>query len=194
MALYAARWERSLKVSTALFVGLTAAGAAVTIFVARHAETPEEGLAGLFFAGMPVFIVATAVLAWALAPTGFEIETALIRVERPLLPIEIPLREVREVELLAPGALAGAIRLLGTSGAFGHYGRFRSRSLGKFRMYATRGDGLVRVTTERDTFVLAPEPAEPFVEEVLSRAPKARRVKPGSRFASRPPGARSPRA
>lgn len=184
MALYAARWERSLKVSTGLFVALTAGGAAVTAFVARHPETPDAGLAGLFFAAMPLFIVATAVLAWALAPSGFEIEAALIRVERPLLPIEIPLREVREVEVLAPGALGGAIRLLGTSGAFGHYGRFRSRTLGKFRMYATRGDGLVRVTTERDTFVLSPEPLEPFVEEVLSRAAKARRVVPGSRFAA----------
>ncbi|GAO02080.1 PH domain-containing protein [Anaeromyxobacter sp. PSR-1] len=184
MALYAARWERSLKVSTALFVGLSAAGAAVTAFAARRPETPDVGLPALLFAALPVFIVATAVAVWALAPSGFEIEAALIRVERPLLPIEIPLREVREVELLAPGALAGAIRLLGTSGAFGHYGRFRSRSLGKFRMYATRGDGLVRVTTDRDTFVLSPDPAEPFVEEVLSRAARARRVKPGSRFAS----------
>jgi hypothetical protein len=184
MALYAARWERSLKVSTGLFVGLTTAGAAVTAFVARRPETPDVGLPALFFAALPALILATAVAAWALAPTGFEIETTLIRVERPVLPVEIPLREVREVELLAPGALAGAIRLLGTSGAFGHYGRFRSGTLGKFRMYATRSDGLVRVTTERDTFVLAPEPAEPFVEEVLSRAPRARRVKPGSRFAS----------
>jgi hypothetical protein len=125
--------------------------------------------------GPPALFALVLLLAWAFAPRGFAIGRAFVRIERVLFPIELPLREVREAGMLPAEHLCGTVRVLGTSGAFGHYGRFRSRSLGDFRMYATRCQDLVRLVTDRGTFVLSPDPVERFVGEVLALAPSARR-------------------
>jgi Bacterial PH domain len=171
MTRYAAPWDRKLKLSTTLFV-LVLAG--VGGWILSQGTGPEpEALPGPLPA-VPIVVGAIAVLAWALAPRGFSVESGRIRVERLLWPIEIPLREVRSAEVLSDGALGATVRLMGAGGAFGYYGRFWSRRLGHYRLYATRLSGLVRLVTPRGTFVLSPDPAGRFVEEVLARAPSAR--------------------
>jgi hypothetical protein len=169
MARYAAPWDRKLGLSTALFV-LLLGGIAAWIL---SQGVGEEGLPGPLLA-VPVLLGAIAVLAWALAPRRFAVEIGRVRVERLLWPIEIPLRDVRSVDALPDDALGGSIRVLGAGGAFGYYGRFWSRRLGPFRLYATRCTGLVRLVTARGTFLLSPEPAARFVEDVLAHAPAAR--------------------
>lgn len=171
MARYTSPWDRSLKVSTALMVVVLVGAGAVMLLRSQGSDHPELARV-LILAVVPFPLILLGV--WALAPTGFSVETSLVRVERPLRPIEIPLREVRSVDLLPEGALRGAIRTFGASGAFGHYGRFRSRQLGPFRMYANRSSRLVRLVTVRGTFVLSPEPPDRFIQEVLSRSPAAR--------------------
>ena len=178
MARYRTPWSRGLRVSTWLFALVLVGVLGVAAFVSAQAAAP--------LAVLPVAIgVAAIVLAWALAPRGFEIGGAALRVDRALLPVQIPLSSIRAAALL-PGGLRGAVRLGGTSGAFGYYGRFWSRALGSFRLYATRTDGLVLVDTERERFVLSPEPPERFLEELLARAPRAAQVAPGAALGRRP--------
>jgi len=185
MARYAAPWDRRLKISTGLFVLLMAGLGA---FIASQMIGAEpEALPGPL-AAMPVLLGAIVVLAWLLAPRGFAVETGRVRIERILLPIDIPLREVRAVEALPDGALGRSVRVWGAGGAFGYYGRFWSRRLGHYRLYATRRKGLVRLVTDRGTFVLSPEPAGRFVEDVLTHAPSARpaaALEPGAQPAPR---------
>ena len=175
MARYAAPWDRKLKLSTGLFVLLLAG---VGGWIVSQGMGPEpEALPGPLLA-VPVLLAAIVLLAWALAPRGFSVEIGRVRVERRLWPIEIPLREVRSAEALSDDALRGSARVLGAGGAFGYYGRFWSRRLGHYRLYATRFSGLVRLVTSRGTFVLSPDPAGRFVEEVLAHVPSARLVAP----------------
>ena len=170
MARYAAPWDRKLKLSTGLFL-LVAAGLAA--WTAGRDFGPEGPLPAPVRL-VPVLLGAIALLAWALAPRGFSIEAGRVRVERHLRPVEIPLREVRAVEALPDGALGASVRLWGAGGVFGYYGRFWSRHLGQYRLYATRATGLVRLVTSGGTWVLSPAPASRFVEEVLARAPGVR--------------------
>ncbi|HYG69528.1 MAG TPA: PH domain-containing protein, partial [Anaeromyxobacteraceae bacterium] len=172
MRRFVAPWDRSLKISTAL-VGavLVGVGVGVPALIAASGEGADR-LVLLLPAGISLLVAA---LAAALAPRAFAIEGPALRVERPLFPVTIPLRPVRAVALLPPGATRGALRLAGTSGFFGHYGRFRSAALGAFRLYATRRDGLVLLDTDAERFVLSPRDPERFAEAVLAVAPNARR-------------------
>ncbi len=169
MARYASPWDRKLKLSTALFL-LLATG--VAGWVALEESAPGGALPAPVLL-VPALLGVIALLAWALAPKGYSIEAGRVRVERRLWPLEIPLRDVRAAEALPEGALGGSVRTWGSGGVFGYYGRFWSRRLGRYRLYATRASGLVRLVTARETWVLSPEPPGRFVEEVLARAPAA---------------------
>jgi hypothetical protein len=182
MARYRSPWDGKLKVSTALFL-LVAAG--LTGWVWFQESDPEGPLPAPVLL-VPALLAAIAALAWALAPRGFSVEAGRVRVERHLLPVEIPLREVRAAEVLPEGALRASVRLWGSGGLFGYYGRFWSKRLGRYRLYATRASGLVRLATARDTWVFSPEPPARFVEEVLARAPA---VPPGPEAGAAGPAA-----
>ncbi|BDG01685.1 PH domain-containing protein [Anaeromyxobacter oryzae] len=176
MRRFTARWDRSLRISTAFFLVLIAA---IGVFTARAmvaAEAPGP-LGGL----VPALLLVTVALAWAWAPRDFVVDrhTRELRVERNLgAPVRIPLDDVRMVAPLPREALRRTWKVMGTAGVFGHYGRFRAPALGDFRLYATRRDGLVLVSTASTRFVLTPEPASAFVEALLAAAPGAHRGAP----------------
>jgi hypothetical protein len=169
MPRFSAPWDRTLRVTTVVVVILLAAVVG-TIAVA----TVSAGAPPALVAGVAALVAAILGATWSLAPRGFAVEAGQVRIERPLRAIAIPVRSIRSAGLLPKGALRGALRLGGSGGLFGYYGRFWSRSLGAFRLYATRRDGLVRIDTPEERFVLSPEAPERFLEEVLARAPDAR--------------------
>jgi len=166
---FAAPWDRTLRAATLVAVVLLAAVVGVIAVLTARAGGPPA-----LVAGAAALVAATLGVTWSLAPRAFAVEAGEVRIERPLRPIAIPIRSIRSAGLLPRAALRGALRLGGSGGLFGYYGRFWSRSLGAFRLYATRRDGLVRIDTPEERFVLSPEAPERFLEEVLARAPGAR--------------------
>lgn len=168
MARYASPWDRSLKVTTAFLFAVMVGVSALVLALYRAAPGGEAPALLLL---TPALFLVVMLAAWALSPTGFTVEAGVVRVERPVRPLEIPLRDIREVAALPDGAMGGVIKTFGSSGAFGHFGWFWSRRLGRFRMYATRSKRLVRIVAGERTFVLSPEPVDRFVEEVLARSP-----------------------
>jgi len=166
---FAATWDRTLRVVTLVVVVLLAAVVGAIAFATARAEGPAA-----LVAGVAALVTVILGVTWSLAPRAFAVEDGQVRIERPLRPIAIPIRSIRSAGLLPRAALRGALRLGGSGGLFGYYGRSWSRSLGAFRLYATRRDGLVRVDTPDERFVLSPEAPERFLEEVLARAPGAR--------------------
>jgi hypothetical protein len=172
MSRFAAPWDRTLRVTTAAVPVLLGTVVAALAWVLPRAGAPAAvaGGAVALVGGLSGITVAAT---WALAPRAFAVEGGAIRIERRLREIAIPLHAVRSAGLLPAGALRRAVRLGGSGGLFGYYGRFWSRSLGAFRLYATRRDGLVRIDTADERFVLSPDAPERFLGEVLSRAPQA---------------------
>jgi hypothetical protein len=168
VARFPARWDRTLRVSTAAAVTVLAGAVAALLWVAARTGAPSV----VAWAAAALFAILVA-FTWALAPRAFAVEGGAIRVVRALRPVVVPLREVRSAGPLPAAALRGALRLGGSGGLFGYYGRYWSRSLGAFRLYATRRDGLVRVDTAGERFVLSPDAPERFLAEVLAHAPHA---------------------
>ena len=172
MSRFASTWDRGLRISTWIAaIVLVAVPAALLVFLRNESgEIPLP--VGLAVVGAAIILPG----AWALAPRGFAVEGRALRVERLLFPVRIGLDEIRGVAVLPADALKGAMRLAGTSGLFGHYGRFWSRRLGPFRMYATRCRGLVLVDTARARYLLSPDEPERFAQLLVQRAPRAARV------------------
>lgn len=167
-------WDRGLRLATSILtVVLVAIGVGLPA-LGLYLSGPDPELLWPFLLA-PAGSAAILLGSWALAPRGFALRAGELRVERPLLSLRIPLRSIRAVDLLPGDGLAGALRTAGNGGLFGYYGRFWSRALGSFRMYATRRDRLVRVETDEAVYLLSPEPPERFADALLTRAPLARR-------------------
>ncbi|HET9552018.1 MAG TPA: PH domain-containing protein [Anaeromyxobacteraceae bacterium] len=172
MERFDAPWDAGLKISTWLLVAIMGGATALLGGLGLAISHGDPSLGWPLFiapAVLPVILLAT----WSLAPRGYAIERGELVVERPLFPIRIPLRDIRAVGRLPSPPRLG-LRVAGTSGLFGHYGRFWSPALGAYRLYATRRDGLVSVETAAARFVLTPEPIDPFVRALLARSPHAR--------------------
>lgn len=167
-------WARSLRISTLLFVALLLV---VGGGVAAAALTAGDDGLGPALASVPVAVLLVAVLVtWALAPVAVSIGAGAVMLERRLRPTRILLSEIRAVGILGEQPLRGALRTGGSGGAFGYYGRYWSRRLGPFRLFATRTDRLVLLDTASARYLLSPEPPEPFVEAVLAQAHRATRT------------------
>ncbi|MCI0572984.1 MAG: PH domain-containing protein [Myxococcaceae bacterium] len=165
---YAAPWSRSLRVTTAIATVILVVVAGMSAAIARRVGFVSLEVAILAISGGAL------VLTWALAPRGFSVGHGVLRVERRLRPVVVPLTQVHALGTLPPGGLRGALRLAGSGGMFGYFGRFWSRSLGSFRMYATRTDGLVWLDAGPERFVCSPDDPDRFVREVHDGAPFAR--------------------
>jgi hypothetical protein len=172
---YAAPWDRTLRLATIGVVAILATVAGIVSFVGWMAAG-EEFLP--FAAALVALFAAVVLLARAFAPTGFSISGHTVRIERRLRPLAFPLSRVRAAGPLPDGAARGSLRLGGGGGLFGWYGRHWNRTLGEFRLYATRTGGLVQLDTPEGRWVLSPEPPDRFLDEVLALAPGAVRVAP----------------
>ncbi|ABS26642.1 PH domain-containing protein [Anaeromyxobacter sp. Fw109-5] len=167
---FRAPWDRALRFTSALALAVLAAAAGTTLLTAaRQGWRPALVALSILVALVPLAV-------WALAPREFVIGAGFLRVERNAWPARlVPLRAITAAEPLAPAAMRGALRLLGTSGLFGHYGLFRSRALGRFRMYATRGSGLVLVRAGTVQYVLSPDRPEAFLATLAASTAAAPR-------------------
>jgi len=177
---FAAPKDRGVLLTTAISVLLLGGVTLAVLFAAGNALGPVESAIAW---GVALLSLSVLAVSWALAPKGFSLEGSTLRVERPLRPVVVRLAEIREAALLPEGAVRGALRVGGSGGLFGLYGWFWNRTLGGFRMYASRSSGLVRVDTLAGRLVLSPEPPERFLETLLGRAPSAVRAEPGAPIA-----------
>jgi hypothetical protein len=110
-------------------------------------------------------LIAILVLTMLFAPRGYVVGARTLTIERRLLPIRIPLSEIRKVEELDRERLRGSIRVFGSGGLFGIYGRFWSRKLGHFRMHATRGGDYVLIDAGV-RYVVTPSTPADFVRAI----------------------------
>ncbi|HYT27309.1 MAG TPA: PH domain-containing protein [Actinomycetota bacterium] len=141
--------------------GVVAIGGAVALALAR-----PGGLTILV--GAPSLFVLLVALPLAFAPTGYAVgrgELAVLR--RGAAPLLFPLGGLAAAR---PTAMPRSVRLLGSGGLFGWWGRFANRGWGRFRAYAT--DRRRGVLLEWPGFKLFVSPENP---EALCRAVLARR-------------------
>ena len=164
--------DRTLSLTTAVAVALAIGIPAAIAASLAHELADAPGWLALAACSLGPLSVP---VVWALAPRGFSIDRGALRVVRPLAPVEIPLERIRAVGVVDGEAIRRSVRTLGVYGVFGNYGRFWSRALGAFRLYARRSRGAFVVVDAEGAgrFVLAPCDAPAFLEALRFEAPQA---------------------
>lgn len=97
---------------------------------------------------------------WALAPSAYEVEASP---EGPVLRVQRNGWRPLEAVVRGPAAMADphrmGLRVGGSGGAFGHYGRFRRGDVGVYRAYLTTRDPgrVVALDTHLGVVTVSPE-------------------------------------
>jgi hypothetical protein len=147
--------ERNARVLTAL-AGLVAVLAPLVLLLAQ-----PRGV--LVLVASPALLVGLVALPLALSPAGYAVGSgSLAVVRRGARPLLFPLGSLLAAR---PAAMPPSVRVLGSGGVFGWWGRYASRDWGRFKAYAT--DRRHGVLLEWPGFKLFVSPEDP---EALCRA------------------------
>lgn len=96
----------------------------------------------ILFAFIITAIIATSIL---LSPRGYKVSDTEIILTRLYKPIHIPIKEILFIDTVDDKDLKGAIRLLGSSGFYGYWGKFRNTKYGIFYMHARKKRNLLYI-------------------------------------------------
>jgi hypothetical protein len=147
------------------FVAVGIVGTAVVVLMLQERRPPP----------WPVFVasgIAPAVVAaiWFTARIRrYRMVEAELHVELPFRTVRFPLEGLKEV---TPDreALRGARKMIGNDGLGAISGRFRSKRLGRFHIYATDAEHAVVLRWPDRCLVISPQHPSLFVETVRKRA------------------------
>jgi hypothetical protein len=161
----AAPLERNAPVVTAL-AALVAVLAPMALLLAQ-----PRGL--LVLVASPTLLVAVVALPLVLSPAGYAVGSGDLAVlRRGTRPLLFPLGSLLAAR---PTAMPRSLRMFGSGGMFGWWGRFANRDWGRFKAYATdRRRGLLLEWPGFKLFV-SPEDPEAFCRAVLARSGTRRR-------------------
>jgi hypothetical protein len=160
----AAPLERNARVVTAV-TGLVAVLGPLALLLAQ-----PRGL--LVLVASPALLVALVALPLALSPAGYAVGSGDLAVlRRGARPLLFPLGSLLAAR---PTAMPRSLRVLGSGGMFGWWGRFANRDWGRFKAYAT--DRRRGVLLEWPGFKLFVSPEDP---EALRQAVLARTARKG---------------
>ena len=133
-------WSRSVWVITfAFFIIWVGLSGYMLYEIFTQAENTEP-LIGLILFNL--IMLPTMLACEGLAPQRLEIGESQIVVLRRYKSVVINRDEIKSVEQLPANAMRGAIRTGGVGGLFGYYGKFYTRSIGSFSLYATGSENL----------------------------------------------------
>ncbi len=88
-----------------------------------------------------------------LTPRSLTVSSRGVVLRRVVGSLKIPAGEIVEMRRMAREELNGAIRIVGSGGFCGYIGRFRNRRLGVFTMNITEWNNLLKVRTNRRTYI-----------------------------------------
>lgn len=110
-----------------------------------------------------MLVVPLATRAWA--PRGYRIADGRFFVERGIGAIALPLSAIIEARRVQQQDFGWLVRLFGSGGVHGYYGRYRASTLGALDFQATRRDTLVllRRGDGRRPLVLSPDDPDALV-------------------------------
>jgi hypothetical protein len=164
-----APWPRSLKISSSLGTVLLLA-----ICVASYRAIPVPiGFTHYFGLGISLVLPVLLVVSFLATITGYVVSTTDLAIQRILWVTHVPLVGLRRV-YLDPGICKGAVRVIGNAGLFGFTGLYRSRQLGRFRLFATDLSQSVVLVLPGRTVVITPAAAVTFVEHIQHIFPATR--------------------
>lgn len=161
---FAAPYGKSTKYITIFTILLLAGMALLFFFMNREISY----LSAIIFAFLAMGII---FFSYAFSPLSYTLNHKEIKITRMIKSISIPLSGVKDVKFDPPSGNLRAVRLFGSGGLFGYYGRFKSSHLGVHYRYLTDCKRSVVIHAEK-TYVISPDKPEMFVELVKERINK----------------------
>jgi hypothetical protein len=171
----AAPWPRSLKLISALGTILILA-----VGVAAYLAIPTpSGFTHFFGLGVALLLPGILVYSILFAVTGYAVQGGDLYVERLFFSTRIPLAGLSRVRF-DPAVCRGSIRIWGNAGLYSFTGLYRSRALGRYRLFGTDLGRAVVLFRARQVIVITPTAPDSFIEHLKLLFP-AVSVEPGER-------------
>ena len=137
-------WSRRVWLATSLFFVLWVASSCWFVWQMRAAEDITPSLVSLILTN--VVFLPTMLLCEGYAPQRLEIGASKLVILRRYNSVTITTTQIRSIERLPDNALRFAVRTFGCGGLFGYFGRFYTRQIGAFSLYATCFENLYLIT------------------------------------------------
>ena len=167
---FAARWSLSVWIVTCAVTLLVVIVVGGMIRMTTSAIPDDgDGIRALlvFAAFVPVVILCVTIF---LAPVGYTVHSQIIVVNRMGPNVMIPCGQIADVRRLHQSDLGFTLRIFGSGGFFGAFGRFYSYRLRWFHAYITNHQDLVLITrTDGTKILISPHPVDAFLD-ALDRA------------------------
>lgn len=157
-------WDWRTWLGTIVFT-LGMIGLPIVLLIRVHSMLATTPGADNFPYGISALFLVIFIIALCLAPLGYTCTSAEIRIVRLAKDIIIPLDTITSIEPATAEVFRSAIRVAGSGGAFGFYGKFSSPTMPSFSVYATSYDDLVLILRENaGPMVLSPHQRKRFIE------------------------------
>jgi hypothetical protein len=155
---FSAPWSQSLWIATAIPLLLLIGLAVACYFGVRLSGRRKYFWGILIPIGVLIYGASGAIL-------GYSVEGDKIVVKELLSSISIPIEHGTTAKK-QPGAMDGAIRLMGVGGFFRYSGTYSCHAIGKCQVYMTDEDNPVVVSAGGTVYVLSPGEPDKFVSLV----------------------------
>jgi len=106
-------------------------------------------------------VVVSLIILYMFGPKGYSISTDGIEIRRYIKSIMIPNKEIKVVKIISETNLS---KIIANGGIFSYWGKFRESNGEIVRVYCTRLNDIVQITTTTQNYYLSPEDPEGFVQ------------------------------
>lgn len=111
----------------------------------------------------------TIFLAYLWKPSYYEVTSEHVIVHRLIGATKYERSRIINVRAGEPDEIKNAIRLFGSGGMFGYFGKFRNQHLKTFVLQCTRRDNLVMIFTDKGLKVLSPDDQQGMIQALQNK-------------------------
>ncbi len=165
---FAASWSLTTWLMTSLCIALVVVVTGVALSQVEKI-VPDDDVMRQRLSAVVMVVPFVLMVAVVFAPLGYTVDEIGIVVNRLGPRVCILHSDIAEIRRIGRREIGFTVRILGSGGFLGSYGRFWSSRLGKHRAYVTNAKDRVLITQhDGERFLLSPFPADGFIAAVES--------------------------
>jgi hypothetical protein len=118
------------------------------------------------FIVLPIVLISIGVFLYM--PVKIHVQEDNITIKRIMGEHKILFKDINTIEPINKSDLDGTIRTFGSGGLFGYYGHFKNKKIGKYIMYATSKDNLIKIGSTKEVVVISCQNREEIIRYIHS--------------------------